>query len=165
MPSRDKALEVLVVGVVVGVLGRLDGLALDCFDGGGSRGRRGVDEPSLGDSVSDEVDGMRDGLALLGGEGRLRHLYCATGAVDDVVARWRAELDGRAEVLVRDEVIARGWFGDVHSSVRPRIGDVVVAARGDTAVLSSRDFPYEAQLVGMHGSLTPEEMLIPLLVD
>lgn len=113
----------------------------------------------------DEIDGMRDGLALLGGEGRLRHLYCANGAVEDVAARWRAELDGRAEVLVRDEAIGRGWFGDVHSSVRPRIGDIVVAARGETALLSSRDFPYEAQLVGMHGSLTPEEMLIPLLVD
>ncbi len=113
----------------------------------------------------DEIDGMRDGLALLGGEGRLRHLYCAPGAVDDVVARWRAELDGRAEVLVRDDAIARGWFGGVASSVRPRIGDVVVAARGATALLSSRDFPYETRLVGMHGSLTPEEMLIPMLLD
>ncbi len=113
----------------------------------------------------DEVDGMRDGLVLLGGEGRLRHLYCANGAVDDVAARWRAELDGRAEVLVRDRAIERGWFGQVGSVVRPRLGDVIVAARGDTALLSSRDFPYEAQLVGMHGSLTPEEMLVPLLVD
>jgi hypothetical protein len=41
---------------------------------------------------------------------------------------------------------------------------VVVAARGDTAILSTNDFPYEATLVGLHGSLTPEEMLIPMLV-
>ena len=45
------------------------------------------------------------------------------------------------------------------------IGDVVVACRGDFAVLSTAGFPYEAQLIGMHGSLTPDEMLIPVLLD
>jgi hypothetical protein len=41
---------------------------------------------------------------------------------------------------------------------------VLVACRGDHAVLSRSAFPVEAKLVGMHGSLTPAEMLIPLLV-
>ena len=108
---------------------------------------------------------MRDGVVLLGGEARFRHLYCAGGAVDSVVATWREQLGDGAEVLTRDEAFGRGWFGEVEPGVRPRIGDVVVAARGDTAVLSSRDFPYEARLVGMHGSLTPEEMLVPVLVS
>ena len=48
--------------------------------------------------------------------------------------------------------------------MRPRIGDVVVACRGDTAIMSTVDFPYEATLVGLHGSLTPDEMLIPMIV-
>ena len=113
----------------------------------------------------DEIDGLRDGIALVGGEARLRYLYCANGAVDDVVQRWREVLGDRAEVLVRDEAIARGWFGDVEPLVRPRLGDVVVAARGDTTVVSTRDNPYEARLIGMHGSLTPAEMLIPIIVD
>lgn len=112
----------------------------------------------------DEVPGMRDGVALLGGEARFRHLYCRAGAVDDVVAVWRGVLGDRAEVLPRDEAFARGWFGEVLAEVRPRIGDVVVACSGDTAVLSSVDFPYETRLVGMHGSLTPAEMLVPVLV-
>ncbi len=107
---------------------------------------------------------LRDGLVLLGGEARFRHLYCAAGAVDSVAATWRATLGERATVLTRDEAFAEDWFGEVSPGVRPRIGDVVVAARGTTAVLSSRDFPYEARLVGMHGSLTPEEMLVPVLV-
>ena len=51
------------------------------------------------------------------------------------------------------------------TSVLPRLGDVVVACHGDAAILSSADFPYEATLVGLHGSLTPDEMLIPLLVS
>jgi hypothetical protein len=45
------------------------------------------------------------------------------------------------------------------------LGDVVVAALGDTAVMSSVDFPYESRLVGLHGSLTPREMRIPILVS
>jgi hypothetical protein len=113
----------------------------------------------------DAIDGMRDGIALIGGEARLRYLYCANGAVDEVAARWRETLGESAEVVVRDEAIARGWFGDVAPAVRPRLGDVVVAARGETLVVSMRDNPYEARLVGMHGSLTPAEMLIPVLVD
>jgi hypothetical protein len=113
----------------------------------------------------DQVDGMRDGITLIGGEARLRYLYCGNGAVDDVVARWREVLGERAEVLPREEAIARGWFGDVAPTVRPRLGDVVVAARGETLIVTTRDNPYEARLVGMHGSLTPAEMLIPVLVD
>ena len=60
---------------------------------------------------------------------------------------------------------ARGWFGPVDPLVLPRLGDVVVACRGDHAVVSSADFAYEATLIGLHGSLTADEMLIPMLVD
>lgn len=110
-------------------------------------------------------DDLRSGLALVGGEARFRHLYCAGGAVADVVSTWREVLGERAEVLTRADAIGRGWFGPVDPSVLPRIGDVVVASRGNFAVLSSDGFPYEAKLIGMHGSLTPDEMLIPILVD
>ena len=102
---------------------------------------------------------------MLGGEARFRHVYCRGGAVDDVLAAWQAVCGDRAEVLTRDEVVARGWFGPVGGDVLSRLGDVVVACRDDTAVVSTTDFPYEARLVGLHGSLSPDEMLIPLLVD
>lgn len=113
--------------------------------------------------VADEPE-LRDGLVLLGGEARFRHLYCARGAVPDVAAAWRERLGDRAEVLTRDEALARGWFGPTEPMVLPRLGDVVVACRGTHGVFSSSDFAYETRLVGVHGSLTPEEMLIPLLV-
>ncbi|WP_245565136.1 alkaline phosphatase family protein [Nocardioides insulae] len=108
---------------------------------------------------------LRDGVALLGGEARFRHLYCQRGAVEDVVATWRAQLGDRATVLTREEAVGRGWFGTVEPAVRPRLGDVVVAAHGEHAIVSTADFPYETRLVGLHGSLTPDEMLIPVLVD
>lgn len=114
--------------------------------------------------VADD-DALSDGVFLVGGEARFRHLYCAGGAEADVLATWRGTLGDRAEVLTRAEAVARGWFGPVDPTVLPRIGDVVVACRGDAAVLSTKGFPYEDKLIGMHGSLSEDEMLIPLLVD
>lgn len=113
----------------------------------------------------DEHLELRAGVRLLGGEARFRHLYCSSGAVDDVLATWRGHLGARADVLSRDEAIDRGWFGPVVPQVRPRLGDVVVASRGDHAVVSTVDFPYENMLVGLHGSLTPAEMEIPILIS
>jgi hypothetical protein len=124
-----------------------------------------VDCPPLHRVDVDEDPAYREGVVLLGGEARFRHVYCAAGAVDDVADRWRQLLGGRALVLTRDEAVARGWFGEVSGAVLPRLGDVVVAARGDWGLFSSVDFPYELRLVGLHGSLTPVEMRIPMLVD
>ena len=123
-----------------------------------------VDSPVERRIDVDDHPALTEGLVLLGGEARFRHLYCRGGAVDDVAASWRAVLGERAEVLTREEAVQRGWFGEVTAAVRPRLGDVVVAARDDFSVLSTSAFPYEARLVGLHGSLTPAEMLIPVLV-
>ena len=107
---------------------------------------------------------LRDGVFLVGGEARFRHLYCRVGATDEVIATWQAVLGDDADVLSREEAYARGWFGQGGDDVRQRIGDVVVACRGDAAVLDTAGFPYESRLVGMHGSLTSAEMLVPVLV-
>ena len=69
-----------------------------------------------------------------------------------------------ADVMTRDTAIARGWFGDVIPSVYPRLGDVIVAMRDTHSMFSSVDFAYEMTLVGLHGSLTPDEMVIPIVV-
>lgn len=113
----------------------------------------------------DDESAFREGVVLLGGEARFRHVYCAAGAVDDVASCWRSLLGDRALVVTRDEAIARGWFGEVAASVLPRLGDVMAAARDDWGLFASVDFPYELRLVGLHGSLTPVEMQIPILVD
>ncbi|MDX6299026.1 MAG: hypothetical protein QOF53_240 [Nocardioidaceae bacterium] len=123
-----------------------------------------VDSPGDARLDVDEHPALLDGVVLLGGEARFRHLYCRGGSVDDVVAAWQSVVGERAEVLTRDDAVSRGWFGPVAPVVLPRLGDVVVAARGDYAVMSSTAFPYETRLVGLHGSLTAAEMLIPVLV-
>ena len=61
----------------------------------------------------------------------------------------------------RDEAIDDGWFGPVEEDLRERYGHVLVAMRDDWAVMT-RQLPRELTLVGMHGSLTAGEMLVPL---
>jgi hypothetical protein len=68
-------------------------------------------------------------------------------------------------VLTRDEAVELGWFGAVDDAVLARLGDVMVAATGTFAVLARRWFHVETKMVGFHGSLTPVEMTVPLLVD
>lgn len=123
-----------------------------------------VDSPQESRIELDDHPELRSGVGLVGGEARFRHLYCRPGAVDDVVATWRAELGPHATVLTRAEAGELGWFGSVDNAVRLRIGDVVVACHDDVAVMSTTDFPYENRLVGLHGSLTRDEMLIPILI-
>jgi Type I phosphodiesterase / nucleotide pyrophosphatase len=123
-----------------------------------------VDSPPEARLDLDEHPLLLEGVTLLGGEARFRHLYCRGGAVEDVASAWREELGERAEVLTRDEAVDRGWFGPVAPVVRPRLGDVMVAARDDFSVMSTAMFPYETRLVGLHGSLTSAEMLVPVLV-
>ncbi|MGH3444697.1 MAG: alkaline phosphatase family protein [Nocardioidaceae bacterium] len=123
-----------------------------------------VDSPASARLDVVDVPTLLDGVVVLGGEARFRQVYCRAGAVDDVLAAWRDVLGPRAEVLRRDEALELGWFGTLEEQVRPRIGDVLVACREDFSVMSSTAFPHEAKLVGLHGSLTSAEMLIPVLV-
>jgi len=107
---------------------------------------------------------LRSGLALLGGEPRARHLYARRGAAADVLATWREVLGDRAWVLPRKEAISEGWFGQVDAAMTCRIGDVVAAAGGSLALVATQAEPRESRLVGMHGSLTPAEQLVPALM-
>jgi hypothetical protein len=112
---------------------------------------------------ADAIPELRDGVDLLGGEPRARHVYAAPGAAADVLAAWRGVLSERAWVLPREEAIAAGWFGEVSPEMTERIGDVVAAPAGPWAVVATREEPLESALVGMHGSLTAADQFIPLL--
>jgi hypothetical protein len=113
----------------------------------------------------DRVPALRDGVALLGGEARARHVYTRAGAAADVLAAWTAHLGDRMWVASREDAVAQGWFGpDVPADVAPRIGDVVAAAYGDVAVVAGDAEPLESALVGLHGSMTSAEQRVPLLL-
>ena len=126
-----------------------------------------VDSPPESRIDVDEHLELRDGVVLLGGEARFRHLYCdARGRRRrgrDLAAGARGVARRGADPQRRDR--PRAGSARCRPSVLPRLGDVLVACRGDTGVFSSVDFGYETTLVGLHGSLTPDEMMIPVLVD
>ncbi len=112
----------------------------------------------------DAIPELRAGLALLGGEPRARHLYARPGAAADVLATWREVLGERAWVLSREEAVKEGWFGPVADAMMARIGDVVAAPAGSVALVATTAEPRESALLGMHGSLTPSEQLVPALM-
>jgi len=118
------------------------------------------------DAVDIDADPLLlEGVQAIGGEARARHVYVEDGARDDVLAAWRATLAERAWVVSRDEAIAAGWFGArVADDVRPRIGDVVAAARGSASMVRRTVEPLESSLIGHHGSLTTAEQRVPLLL-
>lgn len=105
-------------------------------------------------------------VALVAGEPRALHLHLDRGADPGSVAgRWRDVLGEHAVVVTRDEAVAAGWFGDVTARVEPVVGQVVVAMTGRATVVdSTTQTPASLELVGVHGSLTRHEMLVPCLV-
>jgi hypothetical protein len=105
------------------------------------------------------------GVRMVAGEPRVRFLHTVDGAVPDVLAAWRDVMGDGAEVLTRDAAVESGLFGPVSVANRARIGDVVVICTGETAVMASGYEPAElAELIGLHGGLTPAETRTPLIV-
>lgn len=99
---------------------------------------------------------------MIGGEPRMRHIYCPPEDRDALLMSWRQELGARAWVLSREESIELGLFGAVLHDYDARIGDLVVVARGTTALTSETD-TIVSGLRGQHGAVTEAEMRIPLL--
>lgn len=107
-----------------------------------------------------EDDPKLAGFSHIAGEGRFRQIHAEDPSA--LANAWRSVLGERAEVLLREEAIEAGWFGPTVTDVsRSHIGELVVAMRGSWALMS-RAFESEFGLIGMHGSLTPDEMYIPL---
>lgn len=97
------------------------------------------------------------------GEPRFRWLHAAAGAVDDLAAAAEEAHGHLAWIRTKEQVIDEGWFGPtVTADAAARLGDVALVARAPIGF----DDPGERhadKLVGRHGSLTPAEMLVPVL--
>ena len=124
-----------------------------------------VDVPRHRQLLLAEGDDLVDGVAVIGGEPRMLHLYAEPGRADAV-------LDGVARFGVRSILghlarrgdRRRGCSGRSSPEVRERIGDVLVAARSGVAYYDDRLADKAPQrMVGQHGSLTDEERTVPLI--
>ena len=99
----------------------------------------------------------------MAGDGRFRYLYARKGANRELLAAAREQVGHQAWVWSRAEVLDEGLLGTgATGSVPGRLGDVVLAARDEVAFVDPA-LPNEVQLRSGHGSLTPDEMLVPLV--
>ena len=124
-----------------------------------------VDVAAAGRIDAGATPALARGVALLGGEPRARHVYAVPGAAADVLAAWRETLGPAAWVTDRDTAIADGWFGPVEPGYVARIGDVIAAPADAGAIVAAAAEPRESALIGLHGSLTPADQLVPLLTS
>lgn len=117
----------------------------------------------VGDNVRRLDPSLTPLLAGQSGEGRFRWLHARKGAAAELLAATRQAHGHEAWVEAVDDVVAQGWFGpNVTPAARGRLGDVALAARGVVSFDDAADTGiYE--LVSRHGSLTADEMLVPLL--
>ena len=112
----------------------------------------------------DATVAMQQGVVALAGEPRARYVHCEPGAAADVAAAWREVLDDSWVILGRDDAIAAGLFGPtIDGDARRRIGDVIALSLGNGGVVERRKLPRLSAMPGQHGSLTDEELLVPLL--
>lgn len=113
--------------------------------------------------VSERIDvaatpALGQDVYAIAGEPRATHVF--TDHPGRVAERWRDYLGERAWVVTRSQ--AAEVIGGVEARFLPAVGDVVVFARGRTAVVdSASQSPGSIALVGVHGSLTAAEMLVP----
>lgn len=98
------------------------------------------------------------------GEGRFRWLHARPGRADDLLAAARGAHGAVAWVVGIEQVVDECWFGrSLPAAVRSRLGDVALVPFEPVAFHDPADSGAH-ELIGRHGSLTPAEMLVPLLV-
>jgi hypothetical protein len=131
------------------------------------------------DSGPDLQVGLGNHPQLLGmlnvppaGERRAVYLHAQPRRRQAVIAYARERLTDVALVLTREEAVRLGLFGPAPLPERAagRIGDVILLPRGNLQIVapieSSTIGPYlppPPVFRGLHGGLTPEEALVPLL--
>jgi hypothetical protein len=109
------------------------------------------------------LDDLAPMVATMAGDGRFRYLYAKAGKQRDLTAAARELVGAQAWVRTRAELLEEGWLGTgAAGSIPGRLGDVVLAAREPVAFVDPA-LPMETRLRSGHGSLTPDEMWVPLL--
>ncbi|WP_049925457.1 alkaline phosphatase family protein [Halopiger goleimassiliensis] len=98
------------------------------------------------------------------GSPRNVHLHLQEGTVENVRETLTSRLEAR--VYRRERLLEMDLFGDRSPSatLERRIGDLVVVPRDLGVWYGGEHEPEELDLVGMHGGLSPAEMLVPFAV-
>jgi hypothetical protein len=109
--------------------------------------------------------------ALPSGERRAVYLHPRPGATAEVLDYARERLRDVAAAMPREDAVAQGLFGPGPLSTRAaeRIGEVLLFPRGTLQLATPVESPdgtpppKTPAFRGLHGGLTPDEALVPLL--
>jgi hypothetical protein len=100
---------------------------------------------------------------FMSGEGRFRWLHAHPGAAADLEEAAAERYGDSSWVMSRDQVIDEGLFGGpLDDGLVDRLGDVVLVPHTPIAFVDPADTG-ESRLACRHGSLTSDEMLVPLV--
>ncbi|WP_419841471.1 alkaline phosphatase family protein [Candidatus Poriferisodalis sp.] len=109
--------------------------------------------------IDDDIVALAQGWS---GEARLLWLHAHAGAESELMAsceRYR----GLADVASLERVLDERWLGRyVTEAARARLGHVALVPRGLAAFTMPNQPQPSHPLIGRHGGLTAEEMLVPL---
>ncbi len=102
---------------------------------------------------------LAEGVRVLAGEGRSAHVHAEEGRGEEVVGRWRDFWGEDAWVFSKDDFAEVMGDGPGLSLV----GDVLAMPKGTDVVVDSRTQSASSiAMKGVHGSLTADEMLVPV---
>lgn len=97
------------------------------------------------------------------GEGRALQLFLKPEEIADVRATLTA--DDRLVVLTKEDVLARRLLGTpLRDDLDPRLGDLLLLPRGSARISFDTARRPHTAMIGRHGGLSMEEMVVPLLV-
>jgi hypothetical protein len=111
---------------------------------------------------------LLEGISLVAGEPRARHLYLdddhlSGHAPDEAATRFREYLPGRIDVFTRKEAIHSGLFGKyVSEAAHDRMGDLIAVPHDSIVLIDPLRVDLESAMVGHHGAMTDSERLVPL---
>ena len=96
------------------------------------------------------------------GENRLAYLYIRPGQTEAVQEYIQRAWPNQFAILEPEYAVEKGLFGPgtPYERVYERLGDLIVAARGDAYWWWANK---KNPLIGRHGGLSPDEMLVPFL--
>jgi len=110
--------------------------------------------------LGSEAMGM---VRFLSGEGRFRWVHSRPGATADLAELLGEEYGASTWVRTRDQLADDGWFGGpLADGFADRLGDVALIPFAPIAFMDPADTG-ENRLACRHGSLTADEMLVPLV--
>ena len=105
------------------------------------------------------------GLEFFGGDTRSSYVYLSDESAIDEMLTGLAPLDYALRGYRSTELIEAGWFGAIGNEARARMPEVILLARSNFTLYHSEFSKQRAfDMIAHHGSISPAEMRIPLLL-